>query len=482
MKNKSLIQNVIWNWIRVFTGLIFPLISFPYVSRVLGATGLGKVDYIYSIVGYFAMIAILGVPDYAIKEGAKVRDNKLKLGKFTSEIVIINIISTVVASIAYLGLLTFPSFQNYKSLILLMAAYIPFSSLGLAWVFQVFEDYKRITVQTIGIQIVSIILLFILVRDSGDFMGYAFVHVFSSIGSNILYLLSVSKKVRLFGYRNYNIKQHLKPIFLIFGMSAASMLYLNFGSTMLGYTIGVKSVGLYSVAIKITNIVSKLLTSISGVILARASYYYNNDLKNEFDMLVERTINCMLALAIPAAVGLFIISKPLVLLLSGIDFVDSVIAMRILCINIVLSPINGLLAYQILLPANREKYSALATVIGAIVSLSLNFVIIPRFAHSGAAFTFIVAEISVFIVCVIAGRDILHKIRVKKNIIQFVVASVPILVVGTSVYGFTSSIVLQVVLITTLGAIAYLSTLFLMKNEIVTYFFKLFIYKFKKIE
>lgn len=465
----SVAKNVVWNWIRVLVGIIFPLVSFPYISRVLGPDGIGKVGYIYSIVGYFSLVAILGVPNYGIKEGAKLRDDKEKLGKFTTEMVIINIAASVLSTAAYLCLLAFPTFQNYKALIIIMVGYIPLSSLGLAWVFQVFEDYRRITIQTICIQAISLALLFLLVRDSGDYLQYAFVHVFSSMGSNVLYLVSASRRVKLFGYKNYNIKKHLKPILILFGMGAASTLYLNFDSTMLGSIVGDTSVGLYSAANKVTVIVSTLLSSICGVILARMAYYVGIDQQEKFHNLLRNTIICMLMLSIPASIGLILLSEPIVLILCGEQYLDAVPAMCILSANLIIAPINGLIAYQVLLPYNREKYSAIATVAGAVLNLSLNYFVIPQFMQTGAAATTLVSEWCVFAICVFAARDLLRNLNIAKSIFQIIAGCVPILAVGVLINNIIQSSWLRVLLITPIGGISYFLVLMPMKNDMLLY-------------
>lgn len=465
----SIAQNVVWNWVRVFMGIVFPLVSFPYISRVLGPDGIGKVGYIYSIVGYFSLFAIFGVPNYGIKEGAKIRNDKEKLGKFTTEMVIINIITSVLSTAAYLCLLAFPAFQNYKALIILMAGYIPLSSLGLAWVFQVFEDYRRITIQSICVQAVSLALLFLLVRDSDDYLQYAFVHVFASIGSNVLYLVSASRKVKLFGYGHYNLKKHLKPVLLLLGMGVASTLYLNFDSTMLGNMVGDTSVGLYSAANKVTVIVSTLLSSICGVILARMSYYAGIDKQEQFRSLLRNTIICMLMLSIPASIGLILLSRSIILILCGVRYLEAIPAMCILSVNLIIAPINGLLAYQVLLPYNREKYSAIATVAGAILNISLNYFVIPQYMQTGAAVTTLLSEWCVFAICVFVSRDLLHNLDIAKSIVQIVIACVPILAFGIIINGITQSSWIRVVAITLLGMISYYLVLILMKNETLLY-------------
>ena len=163
MKVRSLKFNSVVNLIKTILGIIFPLITFPYASRVLGATGIGKVDYANSISNYFILFASLGIATYTIREGAKVRDDKKKLDQLVTEIFVINSISTVVAYICLFICSSLPVFKNYQELILLNGTIMIFDLIGVNWLFNIFEDYIYITVRTLAFQIISLVLLFVFV-------------------------------------------------------------------------------------------------------------------------------------------------------------------------------------------------------------------------------------------------------------------------------------------------------------------------------
>ena len=185
MKVKSLKFNSIVNITKTVLGIIFPLITFPYASRILGATGIGRVDYANSIANYFILFASLGISTYAIREGAKVRDDKEKLNQLATEVFVINSISTVVAYIGLIICSSLPVFRNYQNLILLNGTIMIFELIGVNWLFNIFEDYVYITVRTFAFQIISLIILFLFVKTKNDYFIYAGLIVFSNAGANV---------------------------------------------------------------------------------------------------------------------------------------------------------------------------------------------------------------------------------------------------------------------------------------------------------
>ena len=187
MKKKSLGVNAFLNGLRSVLNLFFPLITFPYVSRVLSVSGIGIYNFSNTYISYFVLIAGLGIATYAVREGAKYRENNTKINDFASQIFSLNIISTIIAYLLLLmSLIVFKNLNRYVSCILIFSLQILFTTLGTEWVYTIYEDYAYITIRSIIFKIISIILLFLLVRKPKDYLIYAAITVFSAVGSNLL--------------------------------------------------------------------------------------------------------------------------------------------------------------------------------------------------------------------------------------------------------------------------------------------------------
>ena len=192
MKNKSLTKNAILNGIRNGLNLLFPLITFPYVSRVLQVEKLGEYNFANSVISYFVLLAGLGISSYAVREGAKLREDKDKFNFFTSSVFTINVLSTVISYICLFGCLwILESLHKYSMLILVFSIQIIFITIGVEWVYSIYEEYLYITLRGILFKILSIIFLFIFVKTEEDVIAYAGITVFASVGSNLLNFINL---------------------------------------------------------------------------------------------------------------------------------------------------------------------------------------------------------------------------------------------------------------------------------------------------
>lgn len=212
MKKKSLTINAFLNGIRSILSLLFPIITFPYISHVLSVDGVGIYNFSDTYVGYFMLIASLGINTYAVREGAKYRDDYKKISEFSSQIFTINMLATFVAYFfLFLSLVIFKSLSAYVECILIFSLQILFTTVGTEWIYTIYEEYAYITIRSILFKIISIILLFILVREPSDYLWYAAITVVASVGSNFLNYMHAKSICTIRFIRNISWKQHLKP-------------------------------------------------------------------------------------------------------------------------------------------------------------------------------------------------------------------------------------------------------------------------------
>lgn len=397
-KQKSVTVNLIANGIKTLMSVLFPLITFPYASRVLGTSGIGKVNYASSIISYFSMFAALGISTYAVREGARIRDDKEKFSKFAKEMLNINLCTTALSYIALLIFLSLPILESYKPLLVICSAGIVFTTIGMEWLFIIKEEYAYITKRAVLFQFISLFLLFLLVRSKDDYLWYAALTVISSGGSAVLNLWHSRKLVNWKQKGIMEYKKHLKPILLIFGTSVASSIYMNMDTTMLGAMKGDDATGIYTAAVKINSVVSTLIGVISSTILPRVSYYIGNGLKREYEKLMKASMDILFMIAMPAAIGMICTSDILILLFSGKEFLAGSLAAKILSAKVVIGAVNRILAYQICIPYKRDKEVLISTAGGAVFNLFANAMLIPRFGVEGASVATFFSEAIVFIV------------------------------------------------------------------------------------
>lgn len=434
MKNKSLGLNAFLNGLKSVLNLLFPLITFPYVSRVLEVRGIGIYNYSNSIVSYFLLIAALGISTYAIREGAKYRDNRKQISEFASEIFTINMWSTIIAYILlFLCLIIFINLRNYLSSILIFSVQIFFTTLGIEWIYSIYEDYFYITIRSIVFQIISLILLFILVRNKNDYLNYAAITVFSSVGSSVFNFVHARSFVNIKLVWHFSWKHHIVPILIIFASNVAIMIYVNSDITILGIMKNTYVVGLYSVATKVYTIAKNLLSSLLIVTVPRLAMLMGKRRMGEYIEVLTKVTNMLLVFTLPAMTGLFMLSKEIILIISGHSFIAATPSLQILCFALVFSLFSWLISDCVLIPAKREKLVLIGTVFSAVLNVVLNVVLIPFWNEKAAAFSTVVAEAIMMIFNIYFAKDIIKNIisssKFRRNILSSFLGCIGIILI-----------------------------------------------------
>ncbi len=289
-KIHSIQYNFIMNIILKMSAFVFPLISFPYVSRVLGASGNGKIAFAASVVNYFSLFALLGIPSYGVKACAQVRDNKEKLSTVVQELLVINFCSMAVSYIVFIGMmLIVPELRNQQVLLWINSISILLSSIGVEWFYQAIEQYDYITFRNIAFKFISIILMFVFVKKPTDYIIYAGITIVGTYGSNILNVLRLPRYISLKKTKKYSLVRHLAPIIALFLYNAATTIYTNLDTVMLGMMTNDNQVGYYNAAVKIKGILASVVTAMSAVLLPRVSYYLSNDNREDFFRIIKKT-------------------------------------------------------------------------------------------------------------------------------------------------------------------------------------------------
>ena len=398
-KEKSLKKNFCMNAILTMSQFIFPLITFPYVSRILLAEGTGKVSFATSIISYFAMFAQLGIPTYGIRACAQVRNDKKKLSKTAQEIFIINIIMSILAYIVFfIALCNVPRLKDEKTLLIIVSATIFFNAIGMEWLYKALEQYTYITIRSVIFKFIALIAMFLLIHQQSDYIIYGAISIFASSASNIFNFFNVHKYIILRPVGEYNFKQHLKAVSVFFALSCAATIYVNLDTVMLGFMKTNVDVGYYNAAVKIKTILVSIVTSLGTVLLPRASYYVEHGLKEDFYRITKKAINFVFLVATPLMLYFMFFAKEGIFFLSGNTYGGAIVPMQIIMPTLFFIGLTNIMGMQILVPLGKENIVLYSEIVGAVVDLAINYILIPKYASAGAAIGTLVAEIAVWIV------------------------------------------------------------------------------------
>ena len=471
MKKKSLALNAFLNSLRSVLNIIFPLITFPYISRKLTVEGIGIYNFSSSIVSYFLMIAALGISGYAIREGAKYRNNKDKIERFSSEVFTINMASTLVAYVLlFLCLIIFSKLHSYILCILIFSLQIFFTTIGTEWIYQIYEDYTYITVRSIIFQIISIVLLFIFVRKPNDYLNYAAITVFSAVGANILNFIHARQYCHIHLVFHFNWKKHIIPILILFATSVTMMIYVNSDVTLLGLMKDNYVVGIYSVSSKIYVMVKTVINALVMVTIPRLAVFYGREKIKNYNEILANLTNTLVTLVLPASIGLFMLSKEVILIISGPKYLRATSSLQILCFAYFFAVLNYVLNDGVLIVTKREKYALRGTMVSAIINIVFNLIFIPLWNENAAAISTVLAEMSLFIMDYHYSKDIVNNIfksrELLRNLVTSAIGCVGIVIICLLCNLGFLSMLLKTIFSIVLSVVIYGAILVLMKNKI----------------
>ena len=395
---KKLTINYFYNMLYQVLTLIIPIITAPYLARTLQATANGINNYTSSIVYWFTLIGMLGITLYGNKEIAKVRDNKEKLSKKFWEIFTLQFLSNLISLITFYVIFGIAN-VDYKTILLIQGLSIFSVMFDVSWFYYGMENIKRVTLRNIVIKILSVVSIFIFIKNPEDLALYVFLSVgFSILGQLILWIdlrhYILFKKVHL-----KDAISHLKPSILLFVPQIAISIYSTLDKTMLGMIVSdVAEVGFYSKAQQFVNMFLFVITSIGTVMMPRIVHLNANNQKKEGLRYVNNAFDLVMLLAFPMAFGLAAIAPYFINWFLTPEFAKTSDLMMILCSMIIASSLTNVLGIQLLIPMEKTKQYTKSVVISAIVNFVSNLFLIRYFNSYGAAFSTIIAEYLVLII------------------------------------------------------------------------------------
>jgi O-antigen/teichoic acid export membrane protein len=480
MFDKKILKNYLYNSSLNLLNIIFPIISFPYISRVLGVEGLGEASFVLVFSGYFITIAALGIPIYGIREIGQSRENKKKLNELFSELFLLNIISVCFFILLYIYLIFNIEYLHHSLyLYLIVGINIILSFFQIDWLFQGLENYRIITIRSFFTKLLAFILMILLVKDSNDVDIYLIINVIALSLANIFNFIYAKKFVEI-KFNNLNFKKHFKPIAFFFSTRIMSTIYTVLDTVLLGLLVGNFYVGLYIAAMRLNRAVVMVVTSLSAVLLPRSSNYLKNNQIDKYLEVTKGSFYFIILTSLSLAILLFVFSSEIMILFAGSAFEESILTMKILTLLIVIVALSNFTGVQVLYPNKQEKVVAKSIAIGAVVNLSLNLILIPIYKHNGAAVATIIAESLILLYQVINVRKVITLQLDIRRIIKIILG---VVIWGIFIYTFKSfllefSFIYRLMVGLLFSTILYIFIFYFLKEQLILDI----IYKVKKVK
>lgn len=383
-------KNFIYNVVYQLLIYVFPLITIPYVSRVLGVSNIGIYSYTYSIVYIFMLVAQLGINNYGNREIARHRDNKIKRSHLFLSIYTFQVITTFIMIIGYcLFLLSIE--HSYLSIFYIQLVLLISVLFDINWFYFGLEKFKITITRNLIIKFLSVIFIFLFVKEKDDLWKYSLILAVSTLLSQIYLFTILPKYVKFVKFSLMDVLSHFKGILVLFIPVVSFAVYRVMDKTMIGYFSSVTELGYYENAERIINIPISIITALGTVMLPRMSYLYNNS-KSGVDDVLHSSMKLALILASIMTCGALFISDDISLVLFGTEFAKSGNIIKILSFTILASAWANVIRTQYLIPKGEDRIYVKSTIGGAITNLICNIIFIPIWGAYGACIGTLVAE------------------------------------------------------------------------------------------
>ena len=465
---QSVKVNYILNLINTGTQMLFPLITFPYVCRVIEADGIGQINFFESIISYISLFTCLGIPMYAIREIARDRSDVVQMNRTAMEILLLHSMLTLVGyAIVAILCLTVPQIQVNIPLFLILSLTIFFTAIGCEWFYQGIEDFKYITIRGLIIKTVSVVLLFIFVKSKTDLLYYGCYTVFGVLGGNIFNFFRLRKYIHRENiiFSELHIKRHVKPVLKVFSFSVVTSIYLQLNTVLLGFLKNALAVGYFAAATKVMQMLLTMSACLGSVMMPRASHLIAENKEDEFNRLIQKSYDFTLAIALPMTIGLIFCAPSLITALCGVKFEHSILPSQIIAPIILMVAISNVFGIQVLFPKGKINIVTLCCGIGAVADLILNLCLIPFFSYIGTSIAYLGAEVATTVSMYFIGRRYIPIIYFKKSHLTYALGCI---VMAFALYGLS---LLQLPTLTILllqgccGVLAYFIILCICKDE-----------------
>ena len=466
MENKSIKKNYLYNVAYQILIIILPVITTPYISRILGAENIGIYSYTLSITAYFISFGSLGIDLYAQREIAYYQDKKKEYTKTFWEIIILRFVTMSISICIFI--ISFARVGEYHIFYKILIIELIGKCFDISWIFKGLENFKKIVMRNFGIKILSILAIFMFVKTKEDLNLYFWIYVLSVILGNISLWLYLPMYIVKISIKDLKILKHIKPTISLFIPQIAIQIYTLLDKTMIGAIYEDKSeVGYYDQAQKIINMLLTVITSLGTVMLPRIANYYANNKKQEVSAYMQKSFNFVYLLAFPMIFGILAVSEKFVPIFFGNGYDKVILIMNVICPILLFIGLSNVSGTQYLLPIKRQKEYTISVVIGSIVNLCINSCLIWKNGAIGAAIGTIFAESTVTLIqFIFIRKDFEIKIILKLSKNYLISSIIMFIIIKFIGYINLSDLVLLIIQVI-LGAIIYLAILILLKDQFV---------------
>jgi len=421
-------KNIFYNVVLAISQVLFPLITFPYLARVLGPTHIGLLNFADSYARYFILVAAFGIPIYGVREIAKLQHNKEGLAKLLVEIFSINLITTLLlcmvfgTSILYINKLTIEtSLFSWSLIFFFLQIFI------LEWFFIGLNQFKFIALRFFFIRLIFIISVFAFIKSSDDYLTYMKMQVVLNLLLGIINIRFVFKFISLnnFSFKNIQLIKHIKPLFLLFLTIFFISIYLQLDTVILGFLTDAESVGYYSSALKLNKLIIAVFAAISAAMFPTMMNVFHEGNIEKFNTMVEQCFYVILSIGLPSFILVSLCAPEIIHILFGIHFERAILPLQISAPIILIVSMSTIFGFQILSALSKDSSILIAAILGTIVSILCTFIFVKQYKENGEALTILITELTVCLSFIYFSRKHFSRQNFSKILFHQIISIIP---------------------------------------------------------
>jgi O-antigen/teichoic acid export membrane protein len=443
-------KNVFYNILFAVAQVLLPLITFPYLARTLGPTYLGSLNFAESFARYFVLLAAVGIPVYGVRVIAKNNHEKTALSKTFWEIFLINCIVTVglsavfILSIFYIDKLAMDKVLFAWSLLFFICQVFLFE-----WLFAGMNQFKFIALRYFFIRLLFIVGVFYFIKNNTDYQKYMALQVVASLLVSLVnfnYLrqyISFDKNI----FKQLNLRQHIKPLLILFLTLFSISVYLSLDTVLLGFLADNESVGYYSSVLKLNKIIIAVLAAISAAIFPKITSLYQSGEIEKFTEMIRKGFYFIISIGIPTMIIVFGCAPQIVLIVLGEGYERSILPLQITAPLILIVSLSSIFGFQILNALSRDKEILKSAIIGMVLSILLTFILVSKYKEIGEAITILITELSVCLAFIYFSKKHYNIKLLLPLILEQILACIPYIILIICIKILIANSYLQLIII-----------------------------------
>lgn len=470
-KQKSLTRNLVYNILYQIMNMVLPILTIPYLSRVLGPDRIGAYSYSLSIATYFGMFGLLGTLTYGQLLLVKHLNQEDELSKVFKIVLASRLITFGIVAIGYSGVILYA--DSFRDLYIALIVYLISQLFDICWFYQGMELFKLTVSRSAVAKLLSVVLIFIFVKNENDLIIYITIQQGATLAANLSMWIPLKRYIKWTKVTLLDVLKSIKENFVFFVPTIASMIFVSLDKCMIGWiTKSTLENGYYEQANRIYNLLIVLITSLTAVVLPRMAFLRQEENSTAIEQLIEKSIRYITFIVLPISAGLFCVLDNFVPLFFGQDFNKCADILKVFSVMIVFTSYNSIISNQCMVANGKQKKLNILLIASSIINISANVLLIKMYSSLGAAIASVISESILFILIIITCKN---EIPFKKWFVAFfrygslciVFCLIEFVLVNPLLNNGLIKLLIQMVV----GGVIYIIGLMLLKDELILYLF-----------